>query len=209
MSKNSALIQSSLGKTQTKQNLQNWDTKRLVGESDSQNSKNHGFIMQIFCQNPLFYLWPSSSLCLLLTLKLLRIHAWLFSWDQRSSSAHGTHGGQQCLACQINKEQTKSIEQCCSYPELPKALPPPTQSSLVRTTATTTTHDFTGLVNCMTRDEALNSNHTKAPWLSVCGTKRFHAQNLITDRNSQAAQPQTTILYPMPWLQQKVPHCAV
>lgn len=78
MSKNSSLIQSSLGKTQIKQNLQNWDTQKLVGESDSQNSKNYEFIIQIFCQSPLFYLWPSSSLCLLLTLKLLHIHVWLF-----------------------------------------------------------------------------------------------------------------------------------
>lgn len=44
----------------------------------------------------------------------------------------------------------QKAEQCCSYPELPKALSPPTQSSSVRTT-TTATH-FTGLINCMTKD---------------------------------------------------------
>lgn len=144
--------------------------------------------MQVFCKRPLFYLWPPSSLCLLLTLKLLHIHAWLFCWNQRSTSVHGTVWGQLCLTCQITKVQTKSTEQCCSYPELPKALPPPTQSSSVRA-KTTATHDFTGLINCMTKDEALNSNHDKALWLSACGTKCFHAQNLITDRNSQAGQP--------------------
>lgn len=144
---------------------------------------------RFFCQIPLFYLWLPSSLCLLLTLKLLHIHVRFFSWDQRSTSAHGALWGQHCLACQIIKEQTKSREQCCSYPELTKVLPPPTQSSSVRTTAATPTHDFTGLINCLTRDEALNSNHNKALWLCVCGTKCFHAQNLITDRNSQADQP--------------------
>lgn len=167
-------------------------------------------MMPIFCQSPLFYLWPSCSSCLLLTLKLLHIHTWFFSWDQRSTSAWGTLWGQHCLTCQITKEQTKSTEQCCNCPELPKALPPTSQSSLVRTTATTATHDFTGPMNCKTTDDALNSNHNKPLWLSVYGTKCFYAQNLITDRNRQAGQPQRQLsCFHCHDSGRKVLHCAV
>lgn len=164
------------------------DTRRLV-EWDSQNSKNHEFMMQIFCQSPLFYLWLPSSLCLLLTLKLLHIHVWFFFSETRGapldmvlfevSTASLVKLSKSRQIAQSSAAATQSFPKHCHL-QL-RAAQPGQQQQLPL---------MISLVSLTARPEMRHLTATTIKLCDcVCSTKCFHAQNLITDRNSQVGQP--------------------